>query len=193
MRYLKQAMLLFCTFAILCGLVYPLLITGLSQFLFPYKANGSIIASANKTVGSELIGQQFNSPRYFHGRPSATEPPYNASGSGGSNLSPTNAHFLEEVMKRVEEVKNANGLPADAPIPADLVLASASGLDPHISIESALLQIRRIAKTRRVTEAEIEAMIRRNIERPLLGMWGGSRVNVLKLNLTLDLQESVKR
>jgi K+-transporting ATPase ATPase C chain len=193
MRYLKQAMLFFCLFAILCGLMYPLFITGLSQFLFPYKANGSIITLANKAVGSELIGQQFNSPKYFHGRPSATEPPYNASGSGGSNLGPTNAHYLRGVLKRIEEVKNENRLPANALIPADLVLASASGLDPHISIESALLQIRRIAKARRVTEAEIEAMVRRNIERPLLGIWGGSRVNVIKLNITLDSQEKVKR
>jgi K+-transporting ATPase ATPase C chain len=173
--------------------MYPLFITGLSQFLFSQKANGSIITSNNKAVGSGLIGQQFNSPKYFHGRPSATEPAYNASGSAGSNLGPTNAHFLEEVRKRVEAVRNANGLPADTLIPADLVLASASGLDPHISVESAMLQVKRIAKERRVSESEVEEMVRRHIEHPLLGMWGEPRVNVLRLNLALDSRERVKK
>jgi K+-transporting ATPase KdpC subunit len=189
MRYLKQAILAFCVFTILCGLIYPLFITALSQFLFPQKANGSIITSSNKTVGSGLIGQQFDSPQYFHGRPSGTAPAYNASGSTGSNLGPTNAHFLEDVKKRVEEVRNANGLPADTPLPADAVLASASGLDPHISVESAMLQVRRIAKERGVPEAEVEAMVRRHIEQPLGEIWGEPRVNVLKLNLALDTQE----
>jgi K+-transporting ATPase ATPase C chain len=193
MRYLKQAILAFCVLAILCGLMYPLFITGLSQFLFPQKVNGSIITSDNKAVGSGLIGQQFNSPKYFHGRPSATEPAYNASGSAGSNLGPTNTHFLEEVKKRVEEVRNANGLPANTPIPADLVLASASGLDPHISVESVMLQVRRIAKERGVPESEVEEMARRHIEHPLLGIWGEPRVNVLKLNLALDSQERMRR
>jgi K+-transporting ATPase ATPase C chain len=188
MRYLKQAILAFSVLAILCGLMYPLFITGLSQFLFPQKTNGSIINSDNKAVGSGLIGQQFNSPKYFHGRPSATEPAYNASGSAGSNLGPTSAHFLEAVKKRVEEVRNANGLPANAPIPADLILASASGLDPHISIESAVLQVRRIAKERGASESEIEEMVQRHIEQPLGGLWGEPRVNVLKLNLALDTQ-----
>ena len=189
MRYLKQAILAFSVLAILCGLMYPLFITGLSQFLFPQKANGSIITSGNKAVGSGLIGQQFNSPKYFHGRPSGTEPAYNASSSAGSNLGPTNAHFLEAVKKRVEEVRNANGLPANTPIPADLVSASASGLDPHISIESAVLQVRRIAKERGVPESEIEKMVRLHIEQPLGVLWGEPRVNVLKLNLALDTQE----
>lgn len=189
MRYFKQAILAFCVLAILCGLMYPLFITALSQFLFPQKANGSIITSDNKAVGSGLIGQQFNSPKYFHGRPSATEPAYNASSSAGSNLGPTNAHFLDEVRRRVVEIRNENGLPANTPIPADLVLASASGLDPHISVASTMLQVRRIAKERGVPEAEIEEMVRRHIEQPLLGIWGEPRVNVLKLNLALDAPE----
>jgi K+-transporting ATPase ATPase C chain len=193
MRYLKQAILAFCALAILCGLLYPLFITGLSQVLFPQKANGLIITLGNKAIGSGLIGQQFHSPKYFHGRPSATEPAYNGSGSAGSNLGPTNAHFLEEVMKRIEEVRNANGLPPDMLIPADLVLASASGLDPHISVEAAMLQVRRIAKERGATEAEVEAMVRRHVEQPLLGIWGEARVNLLKLNLALDSQERMKR
>jgi len=186
MRYLKQAMLIFVVFAILCGLVYPLFITLVSQLLFPQKSNGSIITSGNKTVGSELIGQRFDSPRYFYGRPSSTDPAYNASGSAGSNRGPTNAHFLEDVKKRVEKVRNANGLPFDTPIPADLVLASASGLDPHISVEAAMLQVRRISLERGMSVSELEGIVRRHIEHPLMGIWGQSRVNVLKLNLALD-------
>ena len=186
MRYLKQAILIFCVFAVLCGLMYPLFITALSQFLFPQKANGSIVISGNKTVGSELIGQQFDSPRYFHGRPSATEPAYNASGSTGSNWGPSNAQFLEEVRKRVEAVRIGNGLSVETKIPADLVLASASGLDPHISVESAMLQVKRVAKERSMSESEIEGMVRRHIEHPFAGMWGQSRINLLKLNLALD-------
>jgi len=193
MRYLKQAILAFCALAILCGLMYPLFITALSQFLFPQKANGRIITLDNKAVGSGLIGQQFNSPKYFHGRPSATDPAYNANGSAASNFGPTNAHFLDEVRRRVVEIRNKNGLPANTPIPADLVLASASGLDPHISVASAMLQVRRIAKERGVPESEVEEMARRHIEYPLLGIWGEPRVNVLKLNLALDSQERMRR
>jgi K+-transporting ATPase ATPase C chain len=193
MRYLKQAILAFCVLAILCGLMYPLFITGLSQFLFPRQANGRIITLDNKAVGSGLIGQQFNSPKYFHGRPSATDPAYNANGSAASNFGPTNAHFLDDVRRRVVEIRNENGLPANTPIPADLVLASASGLDPHISVASTMLQVRRIAKERGVPESEVEEMARRHIEYPLLGIWGEPRVNVLKLNLALDSQERMKR
>jgi K+-transporting ATPase ATPase C chain len=189
MRHLKQAILTFVLFAILCGLVYPLFITLASQLLFPHTSNGSMLTAGNKAVGSELIGQRFDSPKYFYGRPSSTDPAYNASGSAGSNLGPSNAHFLEEVKKRVEEVRNANGLPANTPIPADLVLTSASGLDPHISVESAVLQVRRIAKERGVPEAEVEAIVRRHVEQPLGGIWGEPRVNVLKLNLALDSHE----
>src|SRR4030042_1054336 len=177
MPYLKQAILSFCALAILCGLMYPLFITALSQFLFPQKANGRIITLDNKAVGSGLIGQQFNSPKYFHGRPSSTDPAYNANGFAAGNFGPTNAHFLDEVRRRVVEIRNENGLPANTPIPADLVLASASGLDPHISIESAVLQVRRIAKERGGAESEIEKMVRRHIDKPLGGLWGEPRVN----------------
>jgi K+-transporting ATPase ATPase C chain len=186
MRYLKQAILAFAVFAILCGLVYPLCITAISQLLFPQKSNGSIITSGNKTVGSELIWQKFNSPKYFYGRPSATDPAYNASGSAGSNFGPSNVNFLEKVKKRVEEVRNENGLPSNTPIPADLVLASASGLDPHISVESAMLQVRRIAGGRGMSVSELGGIVRQHIELPLVGIWGQPRVNVLKLNLALD-------
>ena len=186
MRYLKQAMLTFVAFAVLCGLVYPLFITLVSQLLFPQKSNGSMLTSGNNLIGSELIGQRFDSPRYFYGRPSSADPAYNASGSAGSNRGPSNAHFLEEVKKRVEKIRNENGLPSDSPVPADLVLASASGLDPHISVEAAMLQVRRISLARGMSVSELEGIVRRHIEHPFWEIWGQSRVNVLKLNLALD-------
>jgi K+-transporting ATPase ATPase C chain len=186
MRYLKQAMLTFVAFTVLCGLVYPLFITLVSQLLFPQRSNGSMLTAGNNTVGSELIGQRFDSSRYFYGRPSSTDPAYNASGSAGSNRGPSNAHFLEEVKKRVEKIRNEKGLPSDSPIPADLVLASASGLDPHISVEAAMLQVRRISLARGISVSELEGMVRRHIEHPFWEIWGQSRVNVLKLNLALD-------
>ncbi len=189
MRYLKQAIPIFCVLAILCGLAYPLFITLVSQLLFPYKSSGSMLSAGNTTVGSELIGQRFDSPKYFHGRPSAADPAYNAGGSAGSNLGPTNAHFLDEVGRRIEGVRKENGLPSDAPIPADLVLASASGLDPHISVESAMIQVKRIAKERGFLDAEVETMVRLHIEHRFAGIWGQPRVNVLKLNLALDAEK----
>jgi len=160
--------------------------TAVSQFLFPWRSNGSIITSGNKVFGPELIGQRFKSPKYFHGRPSATDPAYNASASSGSNFGPSNAKFFDDVMKRIEQVRNENGLSSDIPIPADLVLASSSGLDPHISIESAMLQVRRIAKERGVPEYKVKEMVNQVIEHRLLGIWGQPRVNVLKLNLAID-------
>jgi len=186
MRQLKQALLTFIVFSFLCGFVYPLFITAVSQFLFPQRSNGSIITSDNKIVGSELIGQRFKSTKYFHGRPSATDPAYNASGSMGSNFGPSHGKFIEVVKKRIEEIRDENGLPSNTTIPADLVLASASGLDPHISVESTMLQVKRIAKERRLSESELEGIVRQQIEHPLLGIWGQPRVNVLKLNLTMD-------
>jgi K+-transporting ATPase ATPase C chain len=186
MRHIKQAILVFIVLSIACGLIYPLFITAVSQFLFPQRANGSILRLEKQPVGSELIGQMFKSPQYFHGRPSATDPAYNASGSGGSNFGPTNADFLEEVRKRVEEIRNENGLPPDTPIPADLVLASASGLDPDISVESAMLQAGRIAQVRGMPMSELEGIVRQHIEYPLAGIWGQRRINVLQLNLALD-------
>jgi K+-transporting ATPase ATPase C chain len=186
MRHVKQAILVFIVFSVLCGLVYPFLITAVSQFIFPWRSNGSIITSGNQILGSELIGQKFNSSKYFRGRPSATDPAYNASASGGSNSGPSNAKFRDEVMKRIEEVRNDNGLPSNVPIPADLVLTSPSGLDPHISVESAMLQVKRIARERGLPEPEVEKVVNQHIERRLLGIWGQPRVNVLKLNLAMD-------
>ena len=186
MQHAKQAILVFVVFSLLCGLVYPFLITTVSQFIFPWRSNGSIITSGNQSFGSELIGQKFNSSKYFHGRPSATDPAYNVRASGGSNYGPSNAKFRDEVIKRIEEVRNENVLPSNVPIPADLVLASSSGLDPHISIESAMLQVKRIARERGVSESEVKEMVNQSIEHRLLGIWGQPRVNVFKLNLAMD-------
>jgi len=137
-------------------------------------------------MGSRFIGQHFTRPAYFHGRPSATDPPYDASNSGGSNLAPSSAKLIVQVQERLQQVRTENGLPLNAPIPADLVLTSASGLDPHISPESAAIQVNRIAAERKIAEADLEKIIRQNTEKPLLGLWGKERVNVLLLNLDLD-------
>jgi K+-transporting ATPase ATPase C chain len=186
MRCIKQAIFVFIAFSVLCGFVSPLFMTAVSQFLFPWRSNGSIMISGNQIIGSEFIGQMFKRTKYFHGRPSATDPAYNASASGGSNFGPSNAKLRLEVMKRIEKVRNENGLSFDIPIPADLVLASASGLDPHISVESAMLQVKRIARERGLSEAEVEEMVRQHTEHRFLGIWGQQRVNVLKLNLGMD-------
>jgi len=189
---LKRALILFVSLSFLCGLVYPLMITIVAQVLFPHRANGSLVVVGSRAVGSELIGQMFSGPEYFHGRPSATEPPYNASGSAGSNLGPSSALLMEQVKARVEKIRRENGMPSDAPVPADLVLASASGLDPHISPESALLQVPRIARERRLAESDVASLLSRHVEKPFLGIWGRERINVLRLNMDLDnLKESV--
>jgi potassium-transporting ATPase KdpC subunit len=185
MLQLKRSLLAFLWLSLICGLIYPLIITIAAQTVFTEKANGSIIKHGNQIMGSQLIGQLFTSPGYFHGRPSATDPQYDASNSGGSNMAPSNVKLIEQARTRVEQVRRENYLSPDAQIPADLVLTSASGLDPHISPESAAIQVRRIAVERNIPEVELEKMIRQNTEQPLLGIWGKERVNVLKLNLAL--------
>jgi K+-transporting ATPase ATPase C chain len=186
MQQVKQAILVFVSFFVLCGFVYPLFMTAASRFLFPWRSDGSMITSGNRAIGSELIGQKFNSLKYFYGRPSATDPAYNASASGGSNYGPSNAKLRLEVMRRIEQVRNVNKLSSDIPIPADLVLASASGLDPHISVESAMLQVRRIAEERGLPEPKVVEIVHELVEGRFLGIWGQPRVNVLKLNLAMD-------
>ena len=186
MIQVKRSLLVFVGFSLICGLIYPLIITIISQSIFPKESNGSLIKNGNHIIGSHLIGQQFVSPEYFHGRPSATDPPYDANNSGGSNLAPSSIKLLEQVKMRVAAVRKENGLADDALIPADLVLTSASGLDPHISLDAALLQMRRIAKARNMTEADLQKIIQQNMERPFLGFWGKERVNVLQLNLAID-------
>jgi len=186
MLQLKRSLLAFLWLSLICGLIYPLVVTVIAQAVFTEKSNGGIIKQGNQIMGSQLIGQLFTSPKYFHGRPSATDPQYNAASSGGSNLAPSNAKLIAQAQSRVEQVRRENYLSPDTQIPADLVLTSASGLDPHISPASAELQVLRIAGERKITEAELAKMIRQNTEQPLLGIWGKERVNVLLLNLALD-------
>ena len=187
MRAFGRALLFFILFSVLTGLAYPLFITGLCQLIFPHKANGSLIVAGGKIVGSDLIGQNFTSPKYFSGRPSAIEKPYDASNSGGSNFGPSNAKFLEEVGKRIGKVRQENGLQSRTrPFPRIWYLASGSGLDPHISQDAALIQVSRVAKARNLPEAQVRETVEKFTESPFLGLADGKRVNVLKLNLALD-------
>ena len=193
MRAFIRTLLLFILFTVVTGLVYPFFITGLCQLIFPQKANGSLIVTGGKIVGSDLIGQNFTSPKYFSGRPSAIEKPYDASNSGASNFGPSNAKFLEEVGKRIGKVRQENGLNPDASVPADLVLASASGLDPHISLDAAMIQVRRVADARKLPEAQVRETVDKLAETPFLGLAGQKRVNVVQLNLALDTLVTVNR
>mgnify|MGYP002396124122 CR=1 FL=1 len=165
-------------------LILTLLVTLVAQITMPDKANGSLLYVDGKIVGSELIGQSFTSPGYFHGRPSAVD--YDSAESGGSNYGPTSAKLMEQVSQRIEQVRRENGLSSDAPVPADLVLASGSGLDPHISVEGAMLQVPRVATARGLPESEVKMLVEQHIETLQLGFLGQERVNVLKLNLALD-------
>ncbi len=185
-RIFKTSLLVLIAFTVLCGFVYPLFVTGIARIAFPGESRGSLIEAGGRTAGSALIGQAFSRPGYFHGRPSAADPPYNASGSGASNLGPTNAELLKKVSERIARVRQQEGLPPEARVPADLATASASGLDPHISVAAARLQVRRIARERKMDPAQLDTLISRHTEQPFLDIWGSARVNVLKLNLDLD-------
>jgi K+-transporting ATPase ATPase C chain len=176
---------LFAALTILTGLIYPLLITAIAQTVFPDQANGSLIRKNGVVVGSRLIGQQFDDPKYFWGRPSATVPPYNASASGGSNLGPSNPKLKEAVLSRLQNLHQSD--PDNRlPIPVDLVTTSASGLDPHISIAGAKYQVSRIARIRGIPEAELDQLIGQCTTGRFLGLLGEPVVNVLQLNLALD-------
>jgi len=181
---LKTAMLLFVAFTLLTGLVYPLLMTGIIQIALPEQASGSMIVVNGKIVGSELIGQNFSSPGYFHGRPSAVN--YAGNGSGASNFGPTNKNLMEQVSQRISEVRTENNLSSNATVPSELVLASGSGLDPHISMEGAMLQVPRVAVARGIPESEVKVLVYQHIEPAQFGIMGQERVNVLNLNLALD-------
>jgi len=172
-------------FTVLTGIIYPLAVTGVGQLLFPHAANGSIMTVNGKPVGSEIIGQQFSSPGSFWGRPSATGPqPYNASASSGSNLGPLNPALTDAVKARIAALRAAD--PGnDRPVPVDLVTASASGLDPDISLAAAYYQATRVARVRHQTPEQVKALIDRHAQHPWLGIFGEPRVNVLTLNLAL--------
>ena len=179
----KRAIIIFVVMAIVLGLIYPLLITGISQVAFPYQANGEMIKINGNIVGSELIGQNFEGPQYFQGRPSAID--YNASTSGGSNYGPTNQKLIDRVNETIKEIRTNDSLSSNATIPSDLVLASGSGLDRYISVDSALIQVPRIAKARNISESAINDLILKNQETPFPGI-GQPVVNVLKLNIALN-------
>ncbi|MEI6310603.1 MAG: potassium-transporting ATPase subunit KdpC [bacterium] len=182
---LRPAIVSLILFTILCGILYPFLVTGIAQLAFPRQANGSLIQTGNRLAGSTLIGQPFTDPRYFWGRPSATVPPYNAAASSGSNLGPTNPILLEAVKARIAAFRAADP-DNHEPIPADLVTASGSGLDPHITPAAAEYQVPRVARLRGISEEAVRALVARFTEGPDLDFLGESRVNVLLLNLALD-------
>ena len=189
---LRSALMVFFILTILTGAAYPLAVTGIAQLLFPHQANGSLIYKDGKPIGSTLIGQPFDDPKYFWGRPSATAPfPYNAAASSGSNLGPTNPALTEAVKTRVAALKAAD--PGnDAPVPVDLVTASGSGLDPHISPAAAEYQVRRVAHAREREEAFVRTLVSQYTEGRQLGMLGERRVNVLALNLALDESDQTR-
>jgi K+-transporting ATPase ATPase C chain len=183
---IRPALTMLLLLTVLTGLVYPLTVTGLAQLFFPDQANGSLIVGEGKVIGSKLIGQYFDKPEYFWSRPSATAPfPNNAAASGGSNLGPTNPALIEAVKARVAALRAAD--PGnDLPIPVDLVTASGSGLDPHISPAAALYQAKRVARARNLDETTVLTLVAQHTEGRQLGVLGEPRVNVLRLNLALD-------
>lgn len=183
---LRPALSLFVLLTLVTGLVYPLAVTGAAQVLFPHQANGSLVTVNGQVVGSELIGQPFSQPGHFWSRPSATGPDaYNAAASGGSNLGPLNPALADAVKARIEALRAAD--PGNtAPVPVDLVTASASGLDPHISRAAADYQAARVARARGLPLAQVQALVVTHTEGQVLGFLGEPRVNVLRLNLALD-------
>jgi potassium-transporting ATPase KdpC subunit len=183
----RTSIILLFAFAFVTGFLYPMLITGISQVLLPWQANGSRLLDKNgETIGSQNIGQSFKSDGYFWSRPSATvEYPYNATASGGSNLSVLNQDLSKQVVERINTIRQ-NDIGNDRQIPIDLVTSSASGLDPHISPEAALFQVQRIARVRGLSENQVRELVLSHTERPFLGIFGEPRVNVLLLNISLD-------
>jgi K+-transporting ATPase ATPase C chain len=186
LRLLLQSVLCLAVLTILTGVVYPLVVTGVAEVVFPHQAHGSLITHDGRAVGSELIGQAFSGPRYFWGRPSATTPmPYNAGSSGGSNLGPINPDLGKQVKERVAALRAAD--PGNTwPVPVDLVTASASGLDPDISPAAAEFQVPRVARARGLAESAVRDLVSAHTSPRFLGVLGEPRVSVLQLNLALD-------
>lgn len=186
LKNLRISIIALAIFTILTGLIYPLVVTGIAQLVFSRKANGSLIEKDGKAIGSELIGQPFTDPKYFWSRLSATGPfPYNAGASSGSNYGPINPVYLDGVNKSVQALKVADSLNTQA-VPVDLVTASGSGLDPHISIAAALYQLPRVSRIRNLNKEKLQALINQYTEGRSFGFLGEPRINVLKLNLALD-------
>ncbi len=195
LRELRPAIVLVIILTLITGLVYPLVMTGIAGVLFPTQAQGSLVTADGKVVGSSLIGQEFTSDKYFHGRPSATtapdpndssktvSAPYNAANSGGSNLGPTNKALIDRVKADADKLKQEN--PSTA-VPIDLVTTTGSGLDPDISPEGALFQVPRVAKARNIAEDRLRRLVNDHVEGRMLGLFGEPRVNVLTLNMALN-------
>ncbi|GGA48169.1 potassium-transporting ATPase subunit KdpC [Dyella nitratireducens] len=185
-RLIRNAVSMLLVMTVITGIAYPLVATGVAQVLFPHQANGSLIEKDGKPIGSELIGQNFDDPKYFWGRPSATTPqPYNGTASNGSNLGPANPSLHDQVQQRIDALRKAD--PGNtAPVPADLVTASGSGLDPEISPAAAQYQVARVARVRHLGVEQVQALVAKFTRGRQLGLLGEPRVNVLTLNLALD-------